>query len=404
MVHRVWSGGALALLHACAEAPSTDASTSSASGAALGVVSATPAAPSAVELPQSPECKEALVTTVCGRTVRCRTNDKDRKLYRDGEPVAVDNDECLRALRDVREILLAIEKQPLANGEWPTPSPAETCLPEMAERERAYRGILAYVRKEGVARARKMADASAAQYWATLIGERFDLSSVTAGCRSESGFLVSVGAGVGAPGSLPYGGLFRIVSGKAPEMLAERSDQAPMTSGAVGDLDGDGVEEEVVRFSLRDAAGDHRGARYALADANRAGLLEIESRPDESPDDRPAEPVAAVRLPSGLALAVGKRLLLYKGGALLDAPESAHVERRAFEKRASDRARSVLTKLDAELPPGEPCSDVRLGFTIKLAAELREAGVVRGWFGIGPAAELARTKACPVWSTLYPER
>jgi hypothetical protein len=150
------------------------------------------------------------------------------------------------------------------------------------------------------------------------------------------------------------------------------------------------VEEEVVRFSLRDAAGDHRGARYALADANRAGLLEIESRPDESPDDRPAEPVAAVRLPSGLALAVGKRLLLYKGGAFLDAPESTHVERRAFEKRASDRARSVLTKLDAELPPGEPCSDVRLGFTIKLAAELRGrpacTRVVRDWPSRGARA------------------
>jgi len=396
---------AFGLLLACEEAPPGSPSCSAvASGSAVIAASATDPAPIASELPQSPGCKEALVTTLCGRTVRCRTNDEDRKLFREGEVVATDRDDCLRALREVRETLRAIEKQPLAHGDWPLPVPATTCMPEMAEQQRAYREILARVRMEGVARAGKRNDAGAAKYWQTLIRERFDLSTVTAGCRGEQGFLVSVGSDVGAPGSLPYSGLFRLAPGKAPDMLAELSDVKPMTHWSAGDLDGDGVDEEVVRFLLRNDAGDSQGARYELADASRDKLLPIEERPNEDANSWPEEPVAGVSLPSGRALAVGKRLLVYADHKLVDAPASAVEERRVFEKRASERARAVLTKLDAPLPPGEPCSDARLGFALKLAAELRQAGVIRGWTLFGLAGELTRTTSCPEWARLGLDR
>lgn len=89
---------------------------------------------------------------------------------------------------------------------------------------------------------------------------------------------------------------------------------------------------------------------------------------------------------------------------LVDAPASALEERRALEKRAGERARSALAMLDASLPPGEPCSDVRLGFAVKVAAALRDAGVVRGWSTMGLAGELTRTKSCPQWASLALDR
>lgn len=78
-----------------------------------------------------------------------------------------------------------------------------------------------------------------------------------------------------------------------------------------------------------------------------------------------------------------------------------HVELLAHENQARELARKVLTKLDARLPASvEPCSDVRLGWTLRLARELAEAGTVSGYGVLSSAAELAGTTACTDWQKL----
>lgn len=353
-------------------------------------------APRPQDLPQSPGCDEILVPTICGDVVRCSTNHEERAVLRAG--AVVRDDPCLAALRGVRGGLRALAKEPLEQSPvWSHP----TCLPDEGARATAYAAIVAQVRREGIARVQAWStdpsDPGKKAYWTTLLRERFDLRSLAPSCKNEHGFFVEAHTDVGAPGSLPYWGLFRAgADGRRPRKIVELSDVQPANAWWVGDLDGDGVSEVVVRSGLREGTSQEKtGGRYRLASIALPEPLFLLERPDELRNE--ALDVVGVELPSGWVVLVGGRVVVLRAGAIEDAPGALRGELEAKRKKARARVQALLERLERPLAPSpSACAEARLAETLSLALDLRRLGLG----GLRTAASLTGTKDCLAWPEL----
>ncbi|NUQ74118.1 MAG: hypothetical protein HUU21_11235 [Polyangiaceae bacterium] len=368
---------------------------------------AVPTAPSSapVVLQQTAGCGEILVTTACGLTVRCSETGEDRMVLRDDGLTPVEFSPCFQALKTLRKALLATMKRPLEYSAWHldpfTAARRFGCArPSMGTQQKAYSEVLRRVRSEGVARAARMADTSSRSEWTSLMERRFDFVSMEASCsdRETGAFLFRVKSDVGAPGVVPYDGIWRVTPRHEPEKRFEVLESTLATFWGAGDLNGDGIEEIIAR-SPNVEVGEASHVRYELVDAaSGARVVLAASVPVVEQDVAKVPAVYGVVLPSGAALVVGDQIHRYDQGALRPAPAETREEMRIREQQARERIERVLVMIDRPihgLDKAERCADwTRLGWAYALAQELRAIGPWDREAALADAAPLAGVEGC----------
>lgn len=333
------------------------------------------------------------VDTLCGPAVACGA-DKTPVALRDpaggGAPLA---HRCWTTLREVADRLEegGAPAEPSFGLASPF-DPSDTCArPGLSEQARAALRILERVRREGRDRA------GSPELKAEL--DRFDFTEMRASCKGE-GFLLEVSSDAGAPGALPYDGIWRI-RGPAIEPIYELFDaRARSRVWSAGDLDGDGRAELLVRRPIGPLEREDPVTFLARYDVIRlasveavevSGQVRVSQPLDGEEEVRP--PVRAVALPSGDVVVVDGVPHRLASKALVAKP-GWRAELDQLD-RAAERLRGRLWSPPPEgWHDGDPCRNpVRRNWARRVAPTLG-----RAIGSAGAVVPLAGLWACPeVW-------
>lgn len=368
------------------------------------VASSVIGAPEVVDLesaPYLPGCPtRELVTTPCGPTLRCAATRSFAYVRAGGAWLAssstrsMGKSECLEALETARIRLEELEQSPLSEVD-PTPALRDASsrgCPSLTDprRAKAYADIETRVKARGRARVARIADPETKATWDAAM-DRWGLDGSTVTCAADSRrFLLHVGSEGGAPGAIPYAGLWLVPESGPPRPLWENSDNSPvpLVDWSVGDLDGDGSDEIVTRGNPRERPSAE--LRYSLVDVHRDVPLvlldHVKVGDDGTVVDEPR--IRGVELPSGRVLLIRDDLFHYDGSALKPASERSVREFAAKLSTLRNEVREASAFFDDPLPAaGDPCDDSRRR---ELAQSLSVRLVATGGWNAPSARSLAR--------------
>lgn len=310
-----------------------------------------------------PASDHVVVQTPCGATMRCgktgklgyvRVNDK----WDDESP-------CLHFVEKHRSLLAERVDHPervLTDVEPPSPyrdaALPDAGFPHSQESVRAYLEVEGKVASRAKARAGAIANPEERETWTRAMRgfgfERFETSRAD---PDTGHYFLYVFSSVGAPGAIPYWGIWRVDRAGQVRALAEQDDLELKGYWSVGDLDDDGTVE-VALHQLATKTPERPG-KVSLLDVRREAPMVLIDRVDTAaaPDATPR--VIGVAMSSGRALLVENDLLRYAGGKVEPAPQAWKDELAGRLKGIQETARAALALLDQELPPKVPgrCAD-----------------------------------------------
>lgn len=339
------------------------------------------------------------ITTVCGEALRCKQRGTEQLVALAGPREPPHGDRCWSALSLVRPKLLHILEAPLARG-FRKADPFEqakvsSCAqPSLQQQQRAYRTVLDQVVREGIERTKRMSERR--EYWAQLMQDRFDFLDMQFSCALTDpwAYLMKVRADVGAPGVIPYVGIWLIDGAGKAHMRFEAHDDPHAAYWGVGDLDGNQVNELVARTTKERRPKVLRYELVDVANRNRLELLDYQLSGDD--DEGPA--LLGVALKNGAVLVVGDQLHRYQNQQLTAAPAGAREEVAAARTRARGEVRRALTMLEQTLPTPprrKPCERwARIGWAHRLSRLLVRVGPWDQRDATAHCAAMAGVDAC----------
>lgn len=305
-----------------------------------------------------------VVDTLCGSVEVCDPEELTRAAAARGDAW---EDLCLGTLR---QSLMALEHgEPHFSSPvlpWPT-APTEACVrPAAGVVAAATLRTLETVREEG--RSRSADEATAATM------SRFDFTETGVSCTVGGSFFLELSSDTGAPGALPYHGVWRVTPTGPPRAVYELFDSVVRSRiDPAGDVDGDGHPDWLVRepTDVPDDEGLPYRARFVvatLAAPNPIGIADVRVSSSMDDDDRTTPHVTALALASGAVIVVDGLPHRIERGVAVALPELR--EEAAAAQRPRDLHRA-LTDVPRGWTDKPPCANpVRLDWARQMAGPL----------------------------------